>query len=39
MIQIINSGALKKMTKEQLEAFKKIYMDYFKASLPEDVLM
>ena len=39
MIQIINSGALKKMSKEQLEAFKKIYMDYFKASLPEDVLM
>lgn len=39
MIQIINSGALKQMSQKTLEAFKKVYMDYFKAPLPEDVLM
>ncbi|UTC65663.1 hypothetical protein E4O00_06185 [Treponema sp. OMZ 788] len=38
MIQIINSGALKKMSKEQLDAFKKLYIDYFKTSLPDDLL-
>ncbi|UTC66239.1 MULTISPECIES: hypothetical protein [unclassified Treponema] len=38
MIRIINSGLLKKMSKEQLDAFKKLYMDYFKTSLPDDLL-
>ncbi|MGF7110058.1 hypothetical protein [Treponema pedis] len=39
IIRIINSGVLKQMSKEQLKAFKKLYMDYFKTPFSKDMFM